>query len=94
MKGETMRKAKGTPTGTNIFAMAELLSAAGTIPNRVEQVDAPHIRRCFRAGLLEHTGSELRITAAGIDALRSQVAKYPNASKPERQALERMGVTA
>jgi hypothetical protein len=65
------RAPKGTPTGTNLFALWEI-TADGTkeIPARVEQVHVEHLRRCLRAGLLEQTtAGTFTITAAGRTAL-------------------------
>lgn len=65
------RAAKGTPTSTNLFVLRKL-TERGTkeIPSRLHAVDAPHIRRCFEAGLLEQTpAGMLKITASGLEAL-------------------------
>ncbi len=70
------RAPKGTPTGTNIYALHDVLrqSPDGLVPRRVHATDHPHLERCFRAGLLErHEGSlgKLRLTQAGVEALKA-----------------------
>lgn len=59
-------------TDTNLFALNKLFNGAESIPNRVHAVDAPHIRRCYEAGYVIGTRTELTLTDAGKAAL----AKY------------------
>jgi hypothetical protein len=58
------------PTDTNKFALTELVIRNGghsTFPNRIERVDAPHLRRCMAANLLIANGrATLSLTPAGI----------------------------
>ena len=62
------------PTSTNIFCMISVLAEnAGKVPARVDNVDAPHIKRCILGGLLEAVGTSHFIpTAKGEEAM----AKY------------------
>jgi hypothetical protein len=66
-----MRTPKGTPTGTNVFAMARLLvENKGYVPARIHAVSAPHLRRCFAAGLLvKREDGNFVPTAAGWTAI-------------------------
>jgi len=65
-------------TGTNLFALAEMVVkyGGGNIPRRVPAVDAPHLKRCVQAGLLEQgggargtIGDRMQLTAAGREAV-------------------------
>lgn len=64
------RAPKGAPTDTNLFALTELVLRHGGrshFSNRVDGVDAPHIKRCLAAGLLEVIGRELVLTPRGTE---------------------------
>jgi hypothetical protein len=65
------KAAAGTPTDTNLFALADLFKAAAEVPNRVRPGDRPHILRCMKAGLVEVDTfvSTLHLTDAGKLAL-------------------------
>lgn len=65
------REPKGTPTELNLKCLATLFrGGADEVPNRLDAVDVPHLRRCLAAGLLEVTPSKaLRITPAGRAAI-------------------------
>jgi len=64
---------KMTITGTNIFALAELVLNAGgksTFPNRLHATDRPHIKRTLDAGLVEVSSpSTLTLTPEGRAAV-------------------------
>jgi hypothetical protein len=53
LKGMRTGETRGTPTRLNLFALDHVLRAGGGTFHRIEQVDAPHVRRCIAAGLLE-----------------------------------------
>lgn len=72
-------------TGTNVFTMARLVIADGTIPGFYPG-DRRHLKRCLTAGLLEQTSRGLKITDAGVDAIRADDWHPTN-----REALERLG---
>lgn len=59
-----------TPTDTNKFALTELVIKNGghvVFPNRIDRVDAPHLRRCMAANLIIAQGrATLSLTPAGI----------------------------
>lgn len=83
------RAAKGVPTALNIFALASVVAENGiaadrTFPNGIAVVDAPHIRRCIKAGLVETTGRALKLTDAGVDAvlpeMRERIARMERPS--------------
>lgn len=68
---KTPRAPKGTPTSTNLYSLWSA-TADGTkeIPARVESVSVEHLRRCFRAGLVEQTATgTFALTSAGRTAL-------------------------
>lgn len=65
-------------TDLNIFALRSYLKGGSdaqpgatdrSFPNAIAKVDAPHIRRCIKAGLVETTGKELVLTEAGCKRL-------------------------
>jgi hypothetical protein len=62
-------------TGTNLFALRALVEQYGpnSLPNRVEQVHAPHLQRCYKAGLIAPNGDgrTLHLTEAGRHALET-----------------------
>lgn len=61
--------AKGTPTDLNLWVLNEVFKEAPRVPNQVKPTNAPHLRRCFKAGLLEVQGRELVLTLKGAEAL-------------------------
>lgn len=71
----TNRAPKGTPTALNISALAGVASDNGikadrTFRNAISAVDAPHIRRCLKAGLVEILDrTTLKLTDAGVAAV-------------------------
>lgn len=60
--------AKGTPTHTNIYCLVGAMGLNDRASARVPSTDAPHIRRCIKAGLAEVIGQELILTDAGKTA--------------------------
>jgi len=58
-------------TGTNLFALTQLVVQHGgpEFPSRLSAVDAPHIKRCVAAGLVEVVGNKARLTPAGREAV-------------------------
>jgi hypothetical protein len=61
------------PTRTNLYALAKCVEAApGGIIEKVHSTDAPHLRRCINAGLLESAGKPgaWKLSAAGIESLK------------------------
>lgn len=77
----TPRAPKGTPTGTNLFALGSLFPVGtDVIANRVESTSAPHIRRCMNAGLVvpSHDRASLLLTDEGRAALAAYDAAYPS----------------
>ena len=72
------RPPKGTPTGTNIFALASLFGGETRVPNRMHATTAPHIRRCLRAPvpLVAVEGPDLVLTPAGADAVKAHRADF------------------
>jgi hypothetical protein len=70
-KPRAPRPVKGTPTRTNIFCLVDLFKGADSVANRVDNLSAPHIRRCLAAGLCEVTdgGKSLTLTDAGRAAV-------------------------
>jgi hypothetical protein len=67
------RAPKGTPTDLNVSALASVFAGAnseGEIVDRVHVTDAPHLGRCYRAGLVEHSRPGfVRLTEKGRTAL-------------------------
>lgn len=81
------RAAAGTPTALNLWAMGDLFRKArgdvgGEVPssisNALDVVDAPHIRRCLRAGLLTVSADRkrLELTESGRLALAAEMARH------------------
>lgn len=64
-------------TGTNLFALTQMVLKHGgpEFPARVSAVDAPHLKRCVAAGLIEVEGSRARLTSAGRDAVGDELVK-------------------
>jgi len=62
-------------TGTNLFALKEMVVKHGgpEFPSRVEAVDAPHLKRCLAAGLIEVVGNRARLTPAGRVAVADAI---------------------
>ena len=54
-------------TGTNLFALTQMVVKHGgpEFPSRVDAVDAPHLKRCLAAGLIEVVGNKAQLTPAG-----------------------------
>lgn len=73
MKSQTKKTkvAAGTPTDTNLFALADKFGAQFEVPNRVHATDRSHLLRCMKAGLVEIDAARgmLRLTEAGKLAL-------------------------
>lgn len=92
------RAPKGTPTSTNIYALAKLFGELDRVPNRVSPTSAPHIRRTLKAGLVRVEGSELVLTPEGRAAVDAYRHKYSttmasNPSRRSRRADRRRPVT-
>jgi hypothetical protein len=64
-------------TGTNLFALTQMVVEHGgpEFPSRVPAVDAPHLKRCLAAGLVEVVGSKARLTPAGREAVAGALVK-------------------
>lgn len=64
-------------TGTNLFALKQLVLTHGgpEFPSRVPAVDAPHLKRCVAAGLIEVEGNRARLTPAGRVAVADELVK-------------------
>jgi len=62
-------------TSTNLYVLRKMLEKYGytSIPVRVEQVDFPHLQRCFKAGLIAPNpgGQTLHLTEAGRHAIET-----------------------
>jgi len=60
-------------TDTNLFALKQMVVEHGgpefPFPSRVPAVDAPHLRRCVAAGLVEVVGNRARLTSEGREAV-------------------------
>jgi len=58
-------------TELNLSALRSVAKGRPEFPNQIAAVDAPHLRRCIAAGLLEVSADRktLRITPAGIAEL-------------------------
>lgn len=67
------RKPAGTPTHLNIWALGKLADGRRSFPNQFPLVDAPHVRRCHLAGLVEVSADRttLRLTDAGVAAVNA-----------------------
>jgi len=62
-------------TSTNLFALKEMVLKHGTeFPRRVDAVDAPHLKRCVAAGLVEVNGTA-KLTAAGREHVADELIK-------------------
>lgn len=63
-------------TGTNLFALTQMVIEHGPeFPSRVPAVDAPHLKRCVAAGLIEVEGSRARLTSVGREIVADQLVK-------------------
>lgn len=63
-------------TDTNLVALKEMVLAQGPeFSSRVSSVDAPHIKRCVAAGLVEVDGSRARLTPAGREAIADEIVR-------------------
>ena len=58
------------PTSLNLSVLRRLFASSESLPNRIASTSAPHIKRCFQAGLVEVSadGKTLTLTAAGLVA--------------------------
>jgi hypothetical protein len=82
-----MTRPKGTPTHTNLYALASIAAGRERFSRRIARVDAPHVRRCIAAGLLEIDGADLVLTPAGIAAVNLTAAEW-NAARPRVRLAE------
>ena len=57
--------AKGDPTDLNLWVLERLFKGTDTAPNAMTATSKPHIRRCWKAGLLTIDGPQLRLTEKG-----------------------------
>ncbi len=83
------RPPAGTPTGTNVFALRRLFqgypgpytkpepAVQDRVPNRIESVSVPHIKRCLKAGLCRIEGQMLVLTDAGKEAIKDYERHLP-----------------
>jgi len=63
-------------TGVNLFALTQMVVEHGPeFPGRMAAVDAPHIKRTLALGLVEATGSGLRLTASGRELVEREIEK-------------------
>lgn len=71
------RPPKGTPTDTNLWALAHVFGDRREVPNQLEKTDVPHIRRCLDAGLLtvDRARKVLTLTPAGVEAAQRERAR-------------------
>lgn len=61
-------------TGTNLFALTQMVLKHGPeFSARVASVDAPHLKRCLAAGLIEVEGARARLTSAGRVAVADEI---------------------
>jgi len=75
-------------TGTNLFALTEMVLQHGPndIPQRVATVDAPHLKRCVMAGLLEPRFGSMRLTQEGRARVADElVQRIGRKSAPPRE---------
>jgi len=90
--GQTAAMKPSYVTGTNLFALTQLVIAYGgpEFPNRLAAVDRPHLKRCLEAGLVETAGNKLRLTPAGrlmvADALVQDITRE-GAWKPKENTF-------
>lgn len=64
-----------TVTALNLSALRAVFGSARFVANRVERVNAPHIRRCLATGLCRVEGTVLQLTEAGEKALIAEDAR-------------------
>lgn len=83
-KSRNPRLAKGTPTELNLFALRDLFGDRRRVPNQIPPPDVPHIRRCFKAGLVAVDGRELVLTDAGVAALAERNPPIRKSCEPGR----------
>ena len=76
-KRGTPRPPAGTPTATNLYALATVFGDQTEIPNKLDAVHLPHLRRCMAAGLLVADRTSLRLTPAGVSAVLRHRAEHP-----------------
>lgn len=64
-------------TDTNLFALKSLVvqHVGPEFPSRLPAVDAPHIKRCLAAGLVEVAGNKVRLTPGGRAAVADALVK-------------------
>ncbi len=65
----SLRK-KGAPTGLNLWVLKRFFGGELVRPNAMDATDAPHLRRCLKAGLCAVEGDSLTLTAEGREAVR------------------------
>jgi hypothetical protein len=65
----------GFVTHTNLFALTQMVVEHGPeFSSRVHAVDAPHLKRCLAAGLIEAAGGgKMRLTQTGREAVGDQL---------------------
>jgi len=64
-----MARTKGTTTSLNLWVLAQVFGPETSVPNQLAPTDAPHIRRCLKAGLLTADRTTLTLTRGGRKAL-------------------------
>ena len=65
------RKPKGAPTSLNLWCLKQHFNGAAEAPSAVDATEAPHLRRCLRAGLctVDRARGLLILTDAGAAAI-------------------------
>jgi hypothetical protein len=87
--------AKGDPTDLNLWVLDRIMAGRDEAPNKNEATHMPHLRRCFKAGLLTVDGPTLRLTEKGKAMLadrrarRGDFADYP--SEPAERVAASLG---
>lgn len=63
-------------TGVNLFALTQMVLDHGPVfPSRIDAIHAPHIKRTIALGLVEPSGSMLRLTDAGREMVIRELEK-------------------
>ncbi len=57
--------AKGDPTDLNLWVLERLFKGRDVAPNALPATSKPHLRRCWKAGLITIDGPQLRLTEKG-----------------------------